>query len=149
MQRQPLREDAVGGEARANDVVVVARVERPALAGRRVRGIRGDHVVGLTREPQIVAPVVADQPPIRAIRRVVVLLCEQVHRIAHLRHQLDRLHRGRVLQHRTERDTRADLRALRQGGMSWQAVADDLNSRGILTKTGRRWTWQTTRKIAA
>jgi DNA invertase Pin-like site-specific DNA recombinase len=55
----------------------------------------------------------------------------------------------RLLADLGERDTRADLRALRQGGMTWQAVADDLNSRGILTKTGRRWTWQTTRKIAA
>jgi site-specific DNA recombinase len=55
----------------------------------------------------------------------------------------------RLLADAGERDTRAALRALRQGGMSWQAVADDLNSRGILTKTGRRWTWQTTRKIAA
>lgn len=55
----------------------------------------------------------------------------------------------KLLADRGEQRTRSDLRSLRASGMSWRAVAENLNSRGILTKTGRLWTWQTARKIAA
>jgi site-specific DNA recombinase len=48
-----------------------------------------------------------------------------------------------------EQQTLLDLRALRRSGMSWQRIADALNERGIPTKKGRAWTWQTARKIAA
>lgn len=46
-----------------------------------------------------------------------------------------------------EQATLGELRDLRQGGKSWQGIADDLNARGTKTKTGREWTWQTARKI--
>lgn len=42
----------------------------------------------------------------------------------------------------------ADLKALRKIGMSWREIADEMNRRGITTKTERQWTWQTTRKAA-
>lgn len=48
-----------------------------------------------------------------------------------------------------EQATLADLRAMRLTGWSWQRIADDLNARGITTKKGRAWSWQTARKIAA
>ena len=44
--------------------------------------------------------------------------------------------------------TLADLRALRAAGLSWQGVADTLNARGIPTKTGKAWSWQTARAAA-
>lgn len=49
----------------------------------------------------------------------------------------------------TEQATLADLRRMRLSGWSWQKIADELNARGIATKKGRAWTWQTARKIAA
>ncbi|HUE89625.1 MAG TPA: recombinase family protein [Vicinamibacterales bacterium] len=41
------------------------------------------------------------------------------------------------------------LRMLRSEGLSWQAIADEMNRRGITTKTGKAWTWQTARKARA
>jgi DNA invertase Pin-like site-specific DNA recombinase len=40
----------------------------------------------------------------------------------------------------------ADLGALRTAGLSWQAIADEFNRRGIVTKNGRPWSWQTARR---
>ena len=48
-----------------------------------------------------------------------------------------------------EQATLSDLRKMRRAGWSWQKIADEMNARGIATKKGRVWTWQTTRKIAA
>jgi site-specific DNA recombinase len=42
-----------------------------------------------------------------------------------------------------------ELRKLKAEGMSWQQIAEDLNARGITTKKGRAWTWQTARRAAA
>jgi site-specific DNA recombinase len=56
--------------------------------------------------------------------------------------------RVRLLPDAGEQATLRDLHELRTSGMSWRAIADTLNGRGIPTKTGRSWTWQTTRKIA-
>lgn len=41
-----------------------------------------------------------------------------------------------------------DVAALRREGLTWQAIAEELNGRGTTTKTGRTWTWQTVRKTA-
>lgn len=46
-----------------------------------------------------------------------------------------------------ERVTLAHIARLRAANASWQGIADDLNANNIGTKTGRRWTWQTARKI--
>lgn len=46
-----------------------------------------------------------------------------------------------------ERNTLAHIARLRAANASWQTIADDLNAQSITTKTGRRWTWQTARKI--
>lgn len=48
-----------------------------------------------------------------------------------------------------EQRTLSEMKAMRRRGMSWQNIAEQLNARGTLTKTGRRWSWQTARKIAA
>jgi site-specific DNA recombinase len=55
----------------------------------------------------------------------------------------------RLLPDDKEQATLIDLRTMRERGMSWQKIADALNERGIPTKKGRTWTWQTARKIAA
>ena len=41
------------------------------------------------------------------------------------------------------------ITALRSDHQSWRKIADELNARGIATKRGRAWTWQTVRKVAA
>jgi site-specific DNA recombinase len=46
-----------------------------------------------------------------------------------------------------EQATMGEMATMRSRRASWRAIADDLNARGIHTKTGRRWTWQTCRKI--
>jgi len=43
----------------------------------------------------------------------------------------------------------ADLREMRAEEMSWREIADAMNARGVTTKKGRPWTWQTVRNIAA
>jgi DNA invertase Pin-like site-specific DNA recombinase len=43
----------------------------------------------------------------------------------------------------------ADFQTMRAEGMSWQEIADAMNARGVKTKTGRAWTWQTVRNTAA
>ncbi len=43
----------------------------------------------------------------------------------------------------------ADLREMRGEEMSWQESAHAMNARGVTTKKGRRWSWQTVRNIAA
>lgn len=47
-----------------------------------------------------------------------------------------------------EQATLADLATMRAAGWTWRRIADELNARGVTTKTGKRWTWQTTRKTA-
>ncbi|HSL84044.1 MAG TPA: recombinase family protein [Thermoanaerobaculia bacterium] len=47
-----------------------------------------------------------------------------------------------------EQATLADLATMRAAGWSWRRIAEELNARGVTTKTGKRWTWQTTRKTA-
>jgi DNA invertase Pin-like site-specific DNA recombinase len=42
-----------------------------------------------------------------------------------------------------------EMRQMKGNGMSWQRIADEMNARGITTKKGRAWTWQTARKAAA
>ena len=44
-----------------------------------------------------------------------------------------------------EQATLGDLRAMRAAGSTWQAIADALNARGVTTKKGKAWTWQTAR----
>jgi DNA invertase Pin-like site-specific DNA recombinase len=44
-----------------------------------------------------------------------------------------------------EQATLADLRGMRAAGSSWQRIADELNRRGVFTKKGKAWTWQTAR----
>jgi len=41
------------------------------------------------------------------------------------------------------------LRQLKRSGMSWRQIADEMNARGVRTKKGKTWTWQTARKAAA
>jgi len=41
------------------------------------------------------------------------------------------------------------LRELRAEEMSWQEIADAMNARGVTTKKGRPWSWQTVRNNAA
>jgi len=48
-----------------------------------------------------------------------------------------------------EQDTLNDLLSLRQEGLSWQKIADELNRRGIRTKKHKEWSWQTARNVAA
>lgn len=55
----------------------------------------------------------------------------------------------RLLPDASELETLGDMRAMRISGMSWAAIAEALNARGTRTKTGRRWSWQTARKVAA
>lgn len=55
----------------------------------------------------------------------------------------------KLVRHDAEMATLTDLRAMRGKGMSWRAIADTLNAYGTRTKTGRAWTWQTARKVAA
>lgn len=42
-----------------------------------------------------------------------------------------------------------ELRELRAAGFSFQRIAAELNARGVPTKKGKAWTWQTTRKVLA
>jgi DNA invertase Pin-like site-specific DNA recombinase len=42
----------------------------------------------------------------------------------------------------------SELRALKAKGLSWRQVAETLNGRGVTTKKGRNWTWQTARLAA-
>jgi DNA invertase Pin-like site-specific DNA recombinase len=49
----------------------------------------------------------------------------------------------------SEQATLADLRAMRANGWTYQRIADELNRRGISTKTNRVWSWQTIRNLAA
>jgi site-specific DNA recombinase len=46
-----------------------------------------------------------------------------------------------------EQATLRDFATMRAAGWSWERIARELNRRGITTKTGRPWTWQTARKI--
>lgn len=55
----------------------------------------------------------------------------------------------KLVEDATEQATLADLRRMRQGGLTWQAIADALNARGLKTKKGRAWTWQNTRRLIA
>jgi DNA invertase Pin-like site-specific DNA recombinase len=48
-----------------------------------------------------------------------------------------------------ERATMADLRTMKAAGLTWREIAETLNVRGVTTKKGRAWTWQTVRKAAA
>lgn len=48
----------------------------------------------------------------------------------------------------TERATLADLRRMRADGWTWARIADELNARGLSTKKGQVWTWQTARRAA-
>lgn len=52
-----------------------------------------------------------------------------------------------LLPNTKEQATLAELRRLRAKGLTWKAVAEDLNSRGLSTKSGRDWTLFTARKI--
>lgn len=54
-----------------------------------------------------------------------------------------------LIEDEDEQATIADIRAMKATGLSWREVAEMLNARGVVTKKGRRWTWQTARKIAA
>jgi DNA invertase Pin-like site-specific DNA recombinase len=45
--------------------------------------------------------------------------------------------------------TLGDLRDMRSAGASWQGIADELNARGVVTKKGKAWTWQTARLAGA
>lgn len=40
----------------------------------------------------------------------------------------------------------ADLATMRTAGWTWERIAAELNARGIGTKNGRTWTWQTARR---
>lgn len=55
----------------------------------------------------------------------------------------------RLIPNATEQGTLSEMREMRRRGLSWAAIAETLNERGTLTKTGRLWSWQTARKIAA
>lgn len=48
-----------------------------------------------------------------------------------------------------EQATLADLQSMRACGWSWRKIAEELNRRGVPTKEGQPWTWQTTRRLAA
>jgi len=48
-----------------------------------------------------------------------------------------------------EQETLEDLHTMRNAGWTWQRIAEELNRRGIPTKKGREWTWQTARRLAA
>lgn len=48
-----------------------------------------------------------------------------------------------------EQATIADIRVMKATGLSWREIAEMLNARGVTTKKGRAWTWQTARKTAA
>ena len=54
-----------------------------------------------------------------------------------------------LVENEAEQATLRDFAEMRAEGMSWQAIADAMNARGVTTKTGRRWTWQTVRNVAA
>lgn len=41
------------------------------------------------------------------------------------------------------------LRELKASGLSWREIAVELNARGVATKKGKAWTWQTARNAAA
>src|ERR1700741_1235063 len=55
----------------------------------------------------------------------------------------------RLVANAEEQATCEILRQLKQSGMSWQRLADELNARGETTKKGKAWTWQTARRAAA
>ena len=46
-----------------------------------------------------------------------------------------------------EQRTLARIGRLRARSASWEAIAAELNDSNVPTKTGRRWTWQTVRKV--
>lgn len=50
---------------------------------------------------------------------------------------------------RTEAGTRNRIRTLRLEGLTMAAVAERLNDEGLLTPSGRRWTWQNVRRVTA
>lgn len=49
----------------------------------------------------------------------------------------------------SERCVQREIGALKASGVSWVAIADTLNSRGVRTKKGKAWSWQTVRRVAA
>jgi site-specific DNA recombinase len=48
-----------------------------------------------------------------------------------------------------EREICETLRELKASGLSWREIAIELNARGVSTKKGKAWTWQTARNAAA
>lgn len=54
-----------------------------------------------------------------------------------------------LVKNEREQATITDLRAMRAAGLTFQEIAEELNVRGVTTKKGRVWTWQTVRKAAA
>ncbi|HXI13712.1 MAG TPA: recombinase family protein [Thermoanaerobaculia bacterium] len=48
----------------------------------------------------------------------------------------------------SEQATIADLRRMRAEGMTWDAIAEELNARGIPTKKGKTWTLHGIRRVA-
>jgi len=52
-------------------------------------------------------------------------------------------------EHAEEQATLAVIRAAKAARFTWQAIADDLKTRGSRTKKGKEWTWRTVQKVAA
>ena len=53
-----------------------------------------------------------------------------------------------LIEDEREKATQADIQFLYEEGMTWKQVAEVLNNRGVTTKTGRPWTWQSARHAA-
>ena len=51
--------------------------------------------------------------------------------------------------HHADQPTLADIRGMKASGLTWQAIADELNARGLATKKGKAWTWRTAQAVAA
>ena len=48
-----------------------------------------------------------------------------------------------------EQEIQREIRALKASGVSWVQIAELLNTRGLQTKKGKSWSWQTARRSAA
>ena len=139
MQRQPLDEHAGVVQLVVYLPVVFQGVEHPGLGRGRVGGVRGDRVVGVGRDLEVVAPIVADQRPVVAGQHVPVLRAEQGHGVAHVGHDVHRLDRDVVRGDRAQRDSaadRVDQHPLRVGLQEQRQVAEDFE-RGDRVSVGR------------
>ena len=54
-----------------------------------------------------------------------------------------------LISHKSEEAALVTIADLRASGASWAGVASELNAKGIATKRGQAWSWQTARKVGA